>query len=46
MLSLILLRLTLAGVVADLPHDLAAWITYALLALFVVFVWSGSRDRA
>lgn len=46
MASLILLRLTLQGVVADVPHDAAAWITYVLLALFVAFVWSGSRSRA
>lgn len=46
MLALALLRLSFQGVVADIPHDAAAWITYALLALFVVFVWSGSRNSA
>ncbi len=44
--SLALFKLTLQGVVADLPHDAAAWITYALLALFLVFLWSGTRKRA
>jgi hypothetical protein len=44
--SLALLRLTLQGVVADIPHDAAAWITYALLALFLAFLWSGTRKSA
>jgi hypothetical protein len=33
-------------VIADIPHDAAALITYVLLALFVAFVWSGARSRA
>ncbi len=44
--SLALFKLTLQGVVADVPHDLAAWITYALLVLFLAFIWSGSRKHA
>lgn len=44
--SLALIKLTLQGVVADLPHDTAAWITYALLLLFLAFIWSGSRKQA
>jgi hypothetical protein len=46
MLSFILLRLTFRGVLSDIPHDTAAFITYALLLLFIAFVWSGRRDRA
>jgi hypothetical protein len=44
--SLAPFELTLQGVVADIPHDPAAWITYALLALFLVFLWSGTRTHA
>lgn len=39
----ILLRLTPLEVVRDVPHDFAALVTYALLALFVGFVWMGNR---
>lgn len=44
--SLALFKLTLQGVAADIPHDMAAWITYALLILFLVFLWSGTRTNA
>lgn len=44
--SLAIFRLTLQGVVADIPHNLAAGITYALLVLFLVFLWSGARKNA
>ena len=38
-----LLTLTLREIVSDIPHDPGAWVTYALLALFVGFVWIGNR---
>ncbi len=38
-------ELTLAEVVADLPHDLAALIAYVILGLFVYFVWYGSKPE-
>ncbi len=43
MLSLILLKLTLQAVLADLPHDGGSAIAYLLIALFVGFIWAGSR---
>ena len=43
MLSFILLELTLQEVLADVPQDPAAVLTYAMLVLFVAFVWAGSR---
>ncbi|HET7321703.1 MAG TPA: hypothetical protein VFI96_04340 [Longimicrobiaceae bacterium] len=45
MLSLILFKLTFRGVIADIPHDVAAFITYALLILFLAFIWSGTKDQ-
>lgn len=41
-----LMRLTVEGVLSDVPHDGAAIVTYALLVLFIAFVWSGNRTRA
>lgn len=38
-------ELTLAEVVADLPHDLAALIVYVILGLLVYFVWYGSKPE-
>lgn len=43
MFALALVRLTPWEVVRDVPHDPAAFVTYALLALFVGFVWYGNR---
>lgn len=43
MLALILLRLTLQDVIADIPRDAGAIVTYALLGLLVAFVVIGSR---
>jgi hypothetical protein len=37
------LTLTLRQIVADAPLDAGAWVTYAVLALFVGFVWIGNR---
>lgn len=45
MLSLILLDLSLAEVLADIPHDTGAIVVYLLLALFVGMTWAGSRNR-
>lgn len=38
-----LLTLSLRQIVSDIPHDAGAWVTYAILALFVGFVWAGNR---
>ena len=46
MVSFSLAKLSLEGVLADVPHDTAAVVTYALLVLFIGFVWSGSRHGA
>ncbi len=46
MLSLVLWDLTLYEVLADIPHDFAALVVYAILALFVGFIWYGSRSPA
>lgn len=46
MLSLIFLELTLRDVLADIPHDAGAILTYALLAVFIGFIWAGSRNKA
>jgi hypothetical protein len=35
--------LTLREVLADIPHDLPAMVVYVLIALFVGFIWWGSR---
>jgi hypothetical protein len=44
MATVILFRLTLKNVVQDIPHDLAAYVTYALLLAFVGFIYLGSRN--
>ncbi|CAN5638058.1 hypothetical protein BH23GEM7_BH23GEM7_24470 [soil metagenome] len=46
MFSLILLNLTFEEIVTDIPHDAAAVVVYLLLALFVGFIWYGSRPGA
>ena len=43
MLAITLIRLTFQNVVEDIPHDASAFITYALLALFVAFIITGAR---
>jgi hypothetical protein len=43
MSTIILFRLTLRSVLQDVPHDLAAFVTYALLLAFVGFIYLGSR---
>lgn len=43
MATVILFRLTLKNVLQDIPHDLAAFVTYALLLAFVGFIYLGSR---
>ncbi len=45
MLSLILWKLTLQEVLTDIPHDPAAFVVYLLLALFIGFIWYGSRAK-
>lgn len=37
--------LTFREVLSDIPHDAAAIFVYLLLALFVGFIWWGSRSR-
>lgn len=43
MLSFILLDLTMRDIVAEIPHDAAAIVVYVMLALFIGFIWTGSR---
>lgn len=38
--------LTLSEIIRDLPHDGPALVVYALILLFIWFVWRGSRSRA
>jgi hypothetical protein len=45
MLSLILLKLTAQSVLADIPRDTGAVVTYGLLVLFIGFVIAGSRGE-
>ncbi len=45
MLSLVLLELTLEEIITDIPHDFAALVVYLMLALFVGFIWYGSRPK-
>ncbi len=45
MLALIL-KLTLTDLAADIPHDASAFVVYLLLALFVGFIWYGSRSKS
>lgn len=35
--------LTLHEVLYSIPHDVAAFVVYALVAGFVFFIWRGSR---
>jgi hypothetical protein len=44
MATVILFRLTLKNVLQDIPHDLAAFVTYGLLLAFVAFIYLGSRN--
>lgn len=37
--------LTIREVLSDIPHDAAAIFVYLLLAIFVFFIWKGSRSR-
>ena len=45
MFAMILLELTLRDVVSDIPHDAGAMVAYALLAIFIGFIWAGSRGK-
>ena len=44
MLSLILLKLSLQDVLADIPRDPEAMVTYSVLLIFVGFIWVGNRQ--
>jgi hypothetical protein len=35
--------LTLREVISDIPHDLPALVVYVIIAVFVGFIWWGSR---
>lgn len=37
--------LTLREVVAEIPHDPAAFVVYALIAVSLYLVWRGSRRK-
>lgn len=45
MLSFILLELTFREVISNIPHDVGALLIYLFIALFVAFVWHGSRSK-
>lgn len=38
--------LTLGKVLADVPHDAAAFVVYAMVIGSVVFVWRSGRSRS
>lgn len=40
-----LIELTLEKVIANIPHDAGAFLAYGILALFVAFIWVGSRPK-
>ena len=42
----LLSSLTLDAVLRDIPHNVSAFVTYALLGIFVAFVWMGHRNSA
>jgi hypothetical protein len=44
MFALSIIELTIRQVVADLPHDLGAFIAYFVLAAFAAFIVYGSRN--
>jgi len=44
MLATVLLELTLREVIGDLPHDPGSIVVFSLIALFIGFVWHGSRS--
>jgi hypothetical protein len=46
MIALALLELTVGEVIGDIPHDAGAMITLLIVALFVAFIWHGSRSRS
>jgi hypothetical protein len=35
--------LTLKEIVVDIPHDMAAFVVYAMLGIFVFFIWFASK---
>jgi hypothetical protein len=45
-IALVLMKLTFWEVITDIPHDFAAVVTYAILAMFIVGIWYGSRGKA
>jgi hypothetical protein len=45
MFAIILLKLRLQQILSDIPHDLPALVAYAILVLFVLGIWLGSRSR-
>jgi hypothetical protein len=46
MLAALLLDLTFREVIGGLPHDAGAVVTYVLVALFIGFIWHGSRSKS
>ncbi|MEX2608805.1 MAG: hypothetical protein WEA24_02580 [Gemmatimonadota bacterium] len=46
MLGVVALQgLTVGYMLRNIPHDPAAFVVYALLAVFVGFIWHGSRNK-
>jgi len=45
MFAIILLELTFQEVLAGIPIDAGALVVYAILGLFVGFIWHGSRKK-
>ncbi len=43
MMAIILFRLTVQGVLRDIPHDPSAFVTYALLLAYIGFLLMGAR---
>lgn len=46
MLSLVLLKLSLQEILADIPRDAGAILVYVLMAAFAATIWIGSRKRS
>jgi hypothetical protein len=46
MFAIVLLELTFREVLAGVPVDAGAVVVYAILGLFVGFIWHGSRKKS
>jgi hypothetical protein len=43
--SAILQSLTIGDIISDIPHDAGAFVAYVIIAMFIAFIWIGSRQK-